>query len=83
MTQISCLNPLSEWVVFSVLKLFSIYVLWATFRVLSYILPLSPNICRPLVQFCTKGRQIFGDGGSSIEGVRIKVSFQKARAFAK
>jgi hypothetical protein len=30
-----------------------------------HILPLSPNICCRLVQFCTKGRQIFGDGESS------------------
>jgi hypothetical protein len=35
------------------------------------VLPLSPNICRPLVHFCTKERQIFGDGGSTIQSCSL------------
>jgi hypothetical protein len=29
------------------------------------ILPPSPNVCRPLVHFCIKEWQTFGDGGST------------------
>jgi hypothetical protein len=34
------------------------------YSLFSVIFPPSPNVCRPLVHFCTKERQIFRDGGS-------------------
>jgi hypothetical protein len=36
----------------------------------------SPNVCRPLVHFCTKERQTFGDGGSTIYILQVKFHFQ-------
>jgi hypothetical protein len=35
--------------------------------------PSIPNVCHPLVHFCTKEQQVFGDGGSNIEDIWKKI----------